>query len=384
MNILLGKTPEHIVKQWKERPNPLEQNLFTQARKCIFIGEQNYNSKYCRLRDEDLAPFFRLCVLYHDIGKYIIHERHPSVGWHLVKDVYQEEVEQYLYPLLLNIQYDEWPKKKLSLTQYQKRLIHIFEMVIKYHDLFGVLSTGEGSLPVMVDLISLTGAKPEDAKELFSILMLFNLADLYGSVEEVYPYKVNYYCEDWKILCDEIKKVDGNRNDFFQILLEKEQKPERTIQRIKRFMNEGAPKEWGNQLIDDSKIIEVFRSTTLAGMHSFCTNFALFCKLDYALSFKKEIMTKAYELNDKDVTKPMATILWLLVQLEKQYGDLCKRKDGTWRRLGVEMAGLTRKPPYGKDRKVSKIGETLCRLLLETQKGKEWAAGECTVWFMGE
>jgi hypothetical protein len=383
MNILLSKTPEHIVKKWEKEANPLEQDLFTRCRKGIFIGQNDSSLKFCRLNDEDLKPFFRLCVMYHDIGKYIIHERHPSVGWHLIKDVFQEEVEQSLYPMLLNIPYDEWPKKKSSLTEYQKRLIHIFEMLVKYHDLFGVLSTGEASLPVMVDLIPLTGIKPQDAKELFSILMLFNLADLYGSVKEVYPFKVNYFCEDWKILCETIEKTEGNRNDFFHSLLEKEQKPDRTIKRITRLMNEGAPKEWGKQPINDNKIIEVFKSATLAGQHTFCKNFALFCKLDYALAFKLQIMDKAYELNC-DITKPMDTILWLLVQLEKQYGDLCKRKDGSWRRLGVELAALTRKPPYGKDRKVSKIGETLCRLLLETQKGREWAVGECTVWFMEE
>lgn len=383
-NIILGADPDYIVQQWKDHPNPIEENRFTQARIAIFKGSSPTEHPYCQLKKEDFGPFFRLLALYHDVGKFIIHERHPLIGWHLIKDVYQQEVEAYLYPLLLGIPYNEWDNRDLSeLSKYEKRLISIFEAVIRFHDLFGVLSTGEGSLPVMVDLVPLTGARPQDAKELFSLLMLLNLADLYGSVPEVLPEKVNFFCDDWKLLCDAIESAKGNRQRFFAKLLRKEQQTDRTIERIGRLMNEGAPREWRGQPIND-RLTDMFAGSTLAGMHAFCTNFALFCKLDYALAFKLKIMQRAHA-EKMHVTRPMARILWLLAQLEKQYGDLCKRKDGTWRRIGVEMAGLTRKPSSGRDRSVSKIGDTICDLLLKTEeKGKQWSAGECTVWFMEE
>jgi hypothetical protein len=74
-----------------------------------------------------------------------------------------------------------------------------------------------------------------------------------------------------------------------------------------------------------------------------------------------------------------------LTQLEREYGDLCKRNDGSLRRIGLQLAGLTRRPISGQDKGVSKIGNTISDLLLNTEeKGKEWALSECTAWFMEE
>lgn len=386
MKILLGEKPQDIVKSWidKAATNDEDLSVFGDTYNKIFMRKDNGTS-YIKLEKEDIDPFFRLCVLYHDIGKYIIHERHPSVGWHLIKDVRENVVARDLYPLLLNIPYQKWRPKKLPyLTDYQKRLIHIFEMLIKFHDLFGILSTGEGSLPVMIDLISLTGAKTQDAKELFSILLIFTLADLYGSVDVILPYKVKYLCNVWDTLCKEIENSNGNRNDFFNLLLKKEQDLESTIDRIRRFLKEGESEDRIKNIIDGDKITDIFRGATLSSLHSFCNNFALFCKLDYALAFKKKVMDIYSKLEIKDVSKPIATILWLFSQLERQYGDLCKRKDGTWRRIGLELAGLTRKLPSGKEQNGSDLGDTICELLLTSERGREWAVGECTVWFMEE
>ena len=385
VNILLSDHPHYIVKQWRKSNDPIDQEIFTQALISIFGTKNNRHSAICQISKRDFAPFFRLMAMYHDIGKCIIHERHPLVGWHLIKDVYRDEVETELYPLILGIPYDEWIGRG-NVTPVQEKLITIFEANIKFHDLFGVLSTGEASLPVMVDLIPLTGMDPESAKELFSILFLFNLADLYGSVPEILPEQVNHFCDDWKCLCDTIEKAEGNRDRFFTLLYEIAKTPERTIERITRFMNEGAPKDWRGQTID-KRVVEVFKNETLIGRKTFYSNFALFCKLDYALAFKKKIMQIAQasqtHQKDQDVTKAMGKILWLLIQLERQYGDLCKRNDGSLRRIGLQMAGLTRKPATGKDKGISRIGDAICKLLLNTEgMGKEWALSECTVWFM--
>ena len=84
----------------------------------------------------------------------------------------------------------------------------------------------------------------------------------------------------------------------------------------------------------------------------------------------------------------MSAMTTLLAELEQCYGDVCQRADGGWRRIGVEMAGLTRKPATHKnveERKKSKIGEAISELLiLPESPGKQWAIGECSVWFMEE
>ena len=379
MNVLLGDRPYEVVGSWQDAQE--KQRKFQGTHAQIFHGA-GQEGPYCQLRDSDKGPFFRLCVLYHDIGKSVIHERHPLVGWHLIKDVYRQRVENELYPLLLGVGENDWDHSNLS--SYQKRMIALFDAVIKFHDLFGVLSTGEGSLPVMVDLVRLTRTEPMEAKELFSILMLFNLADLYGSVPTVHPYKVDLFCTDLATLCEAIEEADGKRERFFDILREMAQGMDATIERLTRFLDEEAPGEYRGEPIR-SNIVDAFRGATIGGMNSFCTNFALFCKLDYALAFKRALMTSARSQEEKagvppDVTRTMTKLLWLLVQLEKQYGDLCRRRDGSWRRIGVELAGLTRKAPGQKD---STIGERICELLLK-DRGQDWAAGECTVWFMEE
>lgn len=379
MNTLLGNQPEEIVTDWQSAQNVKAKFMMALTR---FYSGTGQEAKYCQLKEDDIEPFFRLCVLYHDIGKSVIHERHPLVGWHLIKDVYRGRVEKHLYPLLLGVSEDQWDPSNPS--EYQKRVIGLFEAVVRFHDLFGVLSTGEGSLPVMVDLVKLTKTEPADAKELFSILMLFNLADLFGSVPKVRSHKVDFFCTDLELLCKAIDEAGGRRSLFFETLRELAQGMDATIERLTRFLDEEAPEGYSGKPIRSS-IVDAFRGATIGGMNSFCKNFALFCKLDYALAFKRTLMKSASSQEEDagaepDVTKSMTKILWLLVQLEKQYGDLCRRSDGSWRRIGVELAGLTRKPP---GQSSSTIGERICDLLLK-DRGQDWAAGECTVWFMEE
>ena len=275
VNILLDDDKRHeIVRQWRGTVNPVDQEKFTQATISIFNGRANQEAILHRIPEREFKSFFRLMAMYHDIGKCVIHERHPMVGWHLIKDVYQNEgVENELYPLLLGIPYNEWEKQKDALKPYQKRLLTIFEANIKFHDLFGVLSTGEAALPVMVDLIPLTGMDIITAKELFSILFLFNLTDLYGSVEkvsgipEILPEKMNYFCDDWLCLCNTINEADGDRDSFFKLLYEEAKTPKRTLERIKRFMSEGESAV-SRQKIEES-LLGVFEGETPTGRRTF-------------------------------------------------------------------------------------------------------------------
>lgn len=379
VNILLDDKKCHeIIGQWRGTVNPVVQEKFTQATISIFNGRGSQEAIFHQIPEKEFEPFFRLMAMYHDIGKCVIHERHPMVGWHLIKDVYRNEVENKLYPLLLGIPYNRWARQKDALMPYQKRLLTIFEANIKFHDLFGVLSTGEAALPVMVDLIPLKGMDTITAKELFSILFLFNLGDLYGSVPEILPEKMNYFCDDWECLCKAIEDADGDRDIFFKLLYEEAKTPTRTLERIKRFMNEGESEERRN--IIEERLLGIFEGETPTGRRTFYANFAYFCKLDYALAFKKKIMEKACDAcrgdEVKGVTGAMGKIIWLLVQLEREYGGLQGRNDVSPRRLGLQLAGLTRTPD---------IGNTICDLLLKTEeKGKEWTLSECTVWFMDE
>jgi|GEM_PF-1555838 len=398
MNILISEHPEHIVNQWAtERPfqDPI---VFQQTYQRIFGSEHNRDCNgYCRFNSSgEKDAFFRLLALYHDIGKAIITERHPLVGWHLVRDVHRDEVERKLYPLILGREYRDW-RKQLEEAQgnvdeitsvRERSMLRHFGEVVRFHDYFGVMSTGEASLPLMLDLIALRGVDPTEAQESFSILVIFNLADVYGSVQEVLPQKVNVFCRDWRALCDTIadRNIHGDRSLFFDALREQTQTASASIERLWRLMYEGCPEEWRNEITHD-KVEGVFKEATLSRMYPFINNYALFCKLDYCLGFKIMLMSMAKGMNTH-LTVPVNAMICVLAELEKRYGDLCQRPDGTWRRIGFEMAGLTRRPTTHKhlaERKKSRIGENIVDLLLHPGGlGKEWAVSECTVWFMEE
>lgn len=400
INILLSNNPECISKQWSNGICMQDTLAFTQAYSAIFGDkEPKQNRKrierYCQFDFEEVAqPFLRLLAMYHDIGKAVIAERHPTVGWHLVQDVYREEVLYTLYPFLLGRDYRKWQKDldaakgnvRKIVSEEEMRLLRIFEVVICYHDYFGVLSTGEASLPVMVDLIELRGTEVQDAQELFSMLMLISLADVYASIEEVLPKKVELYCTDWRMLCETIKEVEGDRGMFFTHLVERSQHPTVTIDRLWRLMFEACPKEWRDEVTPDM-IQRIFREVALSRINPFVKNYALFCKLDYCLGFKIALMETARVMG-LPVATPVHAMITLLAELEKRYGELATRNDGTRRRLGFELAGLTRKPTTHKEaaeRRKSKIGATIAKLLLTLDGlGREWAVGECTVWFMEE
>jgi len=384
INILTGKTPFKITEEWDEN----EAVLDPICREFMALLDNFFNGMYFNssaLNTSNIKSFLRICAFYHDIGKGIITERHPTVGWHLIKDVHSKEVKEKLYPLILGKDVEKWNRNPSesykNLTKEEKRLLVLFVTVIKYHDLFGVLSTGEASYPVMLDLIPLTGANVDEAIQLFYILFILNLADVYGSVDKIFPHKVKYFCHDLKLLIKVITECSGDRKTFFDSLVKISQKTESTIHRITRFLMEGAPKEWKEELDKDPEIInDSFKNATIAGQYRFCNNFALFCKLDYSLSFKI-LMMKVAKDRGKDVSSPVAKIIEYLVHLEREYGDLCMRDDGTRRRLGLQLSGLTRKP---KNHNESKIGNTICKLLLDYDKGREWASSECTVWFLEE
>lgn len=396
INILLSEHPENIVESWKG-VNPVEFIELSSAINKIYNNE-NDNERLWKFKKELFGKILRIFCLYHDIGKSIITERHPHVGWHILNDVYHDRLIKEVYPMILGIDYREW-ENELKNNRYdieviadeeQKRLLSLFKKMMLYHDLFGTMVTGESSLPIILDLIDMRGTTPQEAKELFSVLMIINLADIYGTITtELKPKIVKNICLDWKKLCDLIsnQEVHGDRKLFFLKLIDEARRPEVTIERLYRLMYANAPDEWQEQIT--IKLVEdVFRDITISGRYTFMKNFALFCKLDYFLSFKKILMLKAKENNNTNLRCSIKILLTLLSEYEKRYGDLTERKDGSLRRIGIELAGLTRKPATHKDankRKESKIGDTISDLILNPEGlGWEWAISESSMWFLEE
>lgn len=387
MNILLSGDFHRIVADWDTTPVPREANGFKGAWNRIFLPVAP-EEPYCRFEGENRDFFFRMLALYHDIGKSISTERHPTIGWHLLRDIHKERVLSELYPLLLGRDQDDWQKQLIGsggrleavvTTPDDRRLLSLFNLAILYHDYFGVLSTGEASLPLAVDLVPFRSTSPADIQEIFSILMIFNLADLYGSVEAVSPKMAEIFCYDWRILCKKIEEVGGERESFLECLTDMAQTHNSTIDRIWRLMFAGSSGTEREQ-VTPSSIEKSFREIAFANTHRFIRHFALFCKLDYCLGFKLRLMR---EVGGSLVTPGINAMMSILVALETRYGHLCCRSDGSWRRIGIQMAALTRRPPSPKGAGSSNIAKTIARLLLSPEGvGRDWAVGDCTVWFM--
>jgi metal-dependent HD superfamily phosphatase/phosphodiesterase len=81
--------------------------------------------------------FLRFVALYHDIGKVIYRDRHPILGKHLLESLSEDET------------------RNLTEILGEGNFLKMTHLVA-YHDLFGVLCTGEASRPVLIDAAGLT------------------------------------------------------------------------------------------------------------------------------------------------------------------------------------------------------------------------------------
>jgi hypothetical protein len=110
---------------------------------------------------DEAANLLRIAALYHDIGKYIISERHPVIGWHIIQHMD--------------------PKQKDRLRDFCRgeESFRLLMVVLRDHDQFGVLSTGEASFPILLGAAN-SGHGLDTQEQIISALLLCNLADMAG------------------------------------------------------------------------------------------------------------------------------------------------------------------------------------------------------------
>ena len=134
----------------------------------------------------------RLAALYHDLGKYIISERHPTIGWFIAEYIDDGQQKDALRELLGSNQY-----LQLLLT------------IIRDHDQFGVLTTGEASYPILMRAISET--QTLQPQQVISAVALCNLADMIGTFD-IDGETVRKLKDDWEwVLFPLEHKPEGKR-----------------------------------------------------------------------------------------------------------------------------------------------------------------------------
>lgn len=248
---------------------------------------------------DDAQRFLLVAALYHDIGKTIGNDRHVSRGVHLMRDVNDKDRKAFEEDLMGGLFEDK----------------HNFWTLLSHHDTFGVLCTGEASLPALSEMVSWSGDLDDDKPHkspaaLLSYLVLLNIADMDSSLfflptgpKGIRTIEANRYLEDWKT----IKRIlwndrepnwrpnDISREDFRETLLNSASHPKRTIERIARIITTSYRMVVAGDLIEDESEVKTLVENELGMLHGarlqkFCGLFAQFCKIDYGRRFFDVLM----------------------------------------------------------------------------------------------
>jgi hypothetical protein len=307
-------------------------NNFAPIHNALELGDSNRD----RHRNTDI--FISTAAMYHDIGKTIRRANHPQIGANLLRNFDQEQSNR----LVNALQYQGEDEENLSKH-------HRFSLICsttQHHDKFGVVSTGEGALPIFSDILYFTSNEKvlEGIIKNVTSVMLLNLADIaavvpgtaskddidaaqgiarqireaqkgnnHSAQDELLtqltliiekptcclglkPRKVLDVLSDWTVLAESIRdpEVKGNRGRLKRRLLYLEQNPARTILRILRLLVE-ATETCNAQPLASFMSPTSVESVLVGALGShqfqhFCQQFASAVKLDYALGFFKAIV----------------------------------------------------------------------------------------------
>lgn len=307
---------------------------------------------------EHIKQFLRVCAFYHDIGKVIQKDRHPTVGYYHVTLVEHQDK-------------DHKDSKNLE-SILDRRMYRILCDMIRYHDLFGVVGTGEGSLAVLVDTIPYRLSGIEEQQTILSLLMFLNISDISGTIE-LKSTKAGTIAGDWQRLSRMLAKSKGSREKFSRRLILSEQTANSAIERIRRLLIERAPKKIKSGLDSPIDIEDILQITLGPQFYEFCSDFALICKLDYALRFIMALEQHAVD-NNHTPRQVIEVVVLLITRLVQSYNALTRRADGSRRRIGIQVSGWTRTP---------EISKSLIKLLFsDLPRGLGWASEEASAWYI--
>ena len=313
------------------------QHLFlTKHENMLKLMEVDSNEHSLQKAEEFLA----ICALYHDIGKVIRRENHPQIGANLLINYDDRERENLVNALGTTLD---------SSSQDSKRnRFNLIVSVIKHHDKFGVVSTGEGGLPIFSDILYFWSeeSKMDGILKNLTTVMLLNLADIaavctaqrnrrndalefarkiwdlrsqnnlqnnfeceeniFNEWKQIYQ-EPDYYLgisnqamsdvlNDWEILINAIQEneVGGDRLRLKNRLFELERNPARTIKRIIRLIRTTLSTVGADSLTEYVTITSV--EPILVGsigsfqLQNFCDQLATVVKFDYGLKFFKVLV----------------------------------------------------------------------------------------------
>jgi hypothetical protein len=335
--------------------------------------------------DETTKLLFRLAALYHDIGKYIIKERHPTIGWYTM---------EYLKPA------DK--AQLLGLLNERQDYLELLLVMVRDHDEFGVLCTGEASYPILLNATTSLSNLDADKRKIISSIMWLNLADIVGTLyDELTIGTVNDIIDDWKWYTDALDLCKKKEQTLEEYVIKESSSEDMVVKRISRLLIEASrpfpdryneltqPNPHGayvNQLVRN-QLRRVYTTHNLRQV--FASEFAHVCKLDYGKRFFTRLIEycegthnssspNAFGSYPSDRKKPetlIYNVFAILRCITSTYKAMIRSDNGVGNLIGVEMKDLT---PENAKEKTTEI----CRLLVEEHyPGLSWMISDCPAWY---
>lgn len=376
MNLLLDGKPEALIT------GPLSQAASfgfgrIQAEIAARFGDFNEQARF----------LFRIAALYHDIGKYIIRERHPTIGRYTME--FLEPRQRDLLRQMLGDRED---------------FLQLLLVMVRDHDQFGVLGTGEASYPILIGAATSLGAAIDNQVRTVSSILWLNVADMAG-VENLNMTSddLERVISDWQWYIDALNTCYQKQERLADFIIRRASEEELVIRRISRLILEAArkaPARYGElREIDGSagemRVTELVRRQlrTVYPTHiprrEFTFEFTHICKLDYAKRFFEALVDfcegpriddrkrplNAWAAERVDTERFIYANLAILRRITSTYSAMIDSKRGPGNLIGVEMKDLT---PDHATEKTSQI----CRLLLDSHyPGLSWIMSDCPAWY---
>ena len=386
MNILLSNEPERLIKGMSR----IDKERFSETK--LQTG------KLFSSFDDNAQAFFRMAALYHDIGKYVIKERHPTIGWYTL---------EYLKP--------EDKKALRSLLGEREDYLQLLLIMVRDHDEFGVLSTGEASYPILLRPAHSLGHSIYDQKRIISAIMWLNLADMADTPGiELNAYdlqkvlndldwflKALDYCSDGRERLDHyvIKEASRERHvvrRISRLLLEScrhvparlaELRQPTPLEYVGSDMRSTGMEEWLVHRLVRQQLETVY--STQIPRRNFAREFTHICKLDYGKRFfnalaeycegpqASMIRTRLPHLAKEriDTQDLIYFVLAIIRRMSSTYSAMERIEGEVGNLIGIEMKDLTpRNAP-------EKTGQIIDLLVKSHYPGLSWMMSDCLAWY---
>lgn len=327
----------------------------------------------------------RCAALYHDIGKSIIRERHPVIGWYITQYIKPEDREKL---------------RNLLESEDDFRLLMI---IVRDHDQFGVLSTGEASIPIHLDAIN-SGESHDDRKRIISALALCNLADMVGTFD-VDGEATDRMLGDWQWLIGALDYCANTGTRLDEYLVQQASRIRMAAQtpwesdllrshphvgipsvteRVRRLLMEASRRFPDRRRdFDDEQLIANCLQTVFGsenGMREFAQQFTYVCKLDYGKRFFEALVRycegspqAGRERMSKD--RVIYAVFAVLKRITVTYAAMMRSGGGLGNLIGVELKDLT---PDNAPEKTDRIIELI---VSSHYPGLTWMMSDAPAWY---